>query len=71
VSAHVRVALVDGSVEVEVSDDGVGGADADHGSGLSGLRDRVEALNGRLSVESSVGAGTVVRAQVPVRTRRV
>ena len=71
VSARVRVACFDGRVEVEISDDGVGGADADHGSGLPGLRDRVEALDGRLSVESSVGEGTVVRAQLPVRSRRV
>jgi signal transduction histidine kinase len=69
-SATVRVACADGRVEVEISDDGVGGADPDHGSGLAGLRDRVEALDGRLSVESSTGEGTVVRAQLPVRSRR-
>ena len=51
---------------VEVHDDGVGGADARAGSGLRGLADRVEALGGRLEVESAAGAGTTVRARIPV-----
>jgi signal transduction histidine kinase len=51
-----------------VSDDGVGGADAD-GSGLRGLRDRVEALGGRLRVESAAGAGTRVLAEIPCNSR--
>jgi signal transduction histidine kinase len=50
---------------VEVADDGVGGADDSRGSGLRGLADRVEALNGRLRVVSPVGEGTVVRAELP------
>jgi signal transduction histidine kinase len=50
---------------VEVADDGVGGADDSKGSGLRGLADRVEALNGRLRVVSPVGAGTVVTAELP------
>jgi signal transduction histidine kinase len=49
-----------------VSDDGVGGADPGAGSGLSGLRDRVETLDGALEVASSPGRGTRVRAEVPV-----
>jgi signal transduction histidine kinase len=53
-------------VVVAVADDGVGGADPRRGSGLRGLRDRVEALGGRLSVESPVGEGTRVVAEVPV-----
>jgi signal transduction histidine kinase len=51
-----------------VSDDGVGGADAE-GSGLRGLRDRVEALGGRLRVESAPGAGTRVLAEIPCNSR--
>jgi signal transduction histidine kinase len=52
---------------VEVADDGTGGADAEGGSGLRGLRDRVETLDGRLVVDSPAGGGTVVRAELPVR----
>jgi signal transduction histidine kinase len=50
---------------VEVSDDGVGGADPTRGSGLRGLADRVEALDGVLHVESAPGAGTKIRAEIP------
>jgi signal transduction histidine kinase len=57
---------MDGRVTVEVADDGVGGADASRGSGLRGLRDRVEALGGTLSVESLPGRGTRLRAALPV-----
>jgi signal transduction histidine kinase len=60
----VRI-LRDGDVlTVEVSDDGVGGADP-HGSGLSGLRRRIEALDGTLRVASPAGGPTVVRAEMP------
>jgi PAS domain S-box-containing protein len=55
----------DGQAVVEVCDDGVGGADASAGSGLRGLADRVEALGGRLEVESEPGRGTTVRALIP------
>jgi PAS domain S-box-containing protein len=54
-----------GHTIVEVRDDGVGGAEAGNGSGLRGLADRVEALGGRLEVDSPVGAGTTVRAVIP------
>ena len=64
--ARVRVGRSDGTAQVEVVDDGVGGADARGGSGLRGLADRVEALGGRLVVSSPVGEGTAVRAQLPV-----
>jgi signal transduction histidine kinase len=50
----------------EVTDDGVGGASAANGSGLEGLSDRVAALDGRLEVESPPGAGTLVRARIPL-----
>jgi signal transduction histidine kinase len=55
-----------GRVVVEVADDGVGGADPLLGSGLRGLADRVEALNGELEVESAAGTGTTVRAVIPL-----
>jgi signal transduction histidine kinase len=64
-SAQVRVARNDGIVEVEVSDDGVGGADPEAGTGLSGLQDRVAALDGVLTVDSPRGRGTTVRARIP------
>jgi PAS domain S-box-containing protein len=61
----VRVDRTDGLARIEVSDDGVGGAAPRRGSGLSGLADRVEALGGRLALESRVGEGTTVRAEIP------
>ena len=63
--ASVRVARANGSVTVEVSDDGIGGADVGRGSGLRGLADRVEALDGHLDVDSPPGAGTRLRAEIP------
>jgi signal transduction histidine kinase len=54
--------------EIAVADDGVGGVHPEHGSGLRGLADRVEALGGRLTVASSAGNGTTVRARVPIAT---
>ncbi len=64
-TARVRVVPSNGSVIVEVSDDGIGGADPDKGSGLRGLADRVAALDGRLEVESAPGHGTTIRARIP------
>jgi len=64
--ATVAVRQVNGSVSVEVSDDGVGGADAANGSGLRGLADRVAALDGTLSLDSPAGRGTRLRARIPV-----
>ena len=63
-TVRVRVAASDASVVVEVSDDGVGGADPAAGSGLRGLADRVEALGGSLEVVSPAGAGTSLRAEI-------
>jgi PAS domain S-box-containing protein len=62
---RTRVTVGDGKVVVEVSDDGVGGADPATGSGLRGLADRVEALGGSLEVVSPAGAGTALRAVIP------
>ncbi len=64
-SVSVDVSRVDEVVVVEVVDDGVGGADPEHGSGLRGLADRVEALGGRLRVWSPAGGGTRLRAEMP------
>jgi signal transduction histidine kinase len=63
--ATVAVTRENGRVTVEVSDDGVGGADPARGTGLRGLADRVGALDGRLRVHSEPGAGTLVRADIP------
>lgn len=63
----IRVGLVDDALCIEVSDDGVGGATSDGGgSGLIGLRDRVEAVSGRLEVSSPLGEGTTLTASIPV-----
>jgi PAS domain S-box-containing protein len=64
-NVDIRVERLNGHAVVEVVDDGVGGADPLGGSGLRGLADRVEALDGRLQVESAPGRGTVVRAEIP------
>ena len=64
----VRVARANGDALVEVRDNGVGGASPDRGSGLRGLADRVSALGGRLRVESEPGAGTFIRAEIPLAT---
>jgi signal transduction histidine kinase len=63
--ALVAVTRANGQLVVEVSDDGVGGADPQQGSGLSGLAARVEAIEGRLEIESEAGRGTTVRASIP------
>ena len=64
--ARIDLTRDNGVLVVEVSDDGVGGADAGKGSGLRGLSDRVEALGGRLRVASEQGRGTTVRAELPL-----
>jgi signal transduction histidine kinase len=65
-SATVSIGRSNGSATVMVSDDGVGGADPDAGSGLRGLAARVEALNGHLDVDSPPGGGTRVTAEIPL-----
>jgi signal transduction histidine kinase len=64
-SAKVSVTHANGDVTIEVTDDGVGGADLARGSGLRGLADRVSALDGRLDVDSPPGRGTSVWARIP------
>jgi signal transduction histidine kinase len=63
--AAVAVRRENGVVTVDVTDDGIGGADAGRGSGLRGLADRVAALDGTLAVESPAGAGTHLHAEIP------
>ena len=63
--AAVSVARCDDLLAIEVVDDGVGGARPVDGSGLSGLANRVEALGGRLRVESPAGGGTRIAAEIP------
>jgi signal transduction histidine kinase len=63
--ATVRVQRENGVVIAEVSDDGVGGARLDAGSGLRGLTDRVAALDGRLALDSPPGGGTRLRVEIP------
>jgi signal transduction histidine kinase len=65
-SAQVTAWVDDGTLHVEVRDDGVGGADPG-GSGLLGLRDRVSAVGGLLHVESAPGHGTRIAARLPLR----
>jgi signal transduction histidine kinase len=62
---RIRIACVDDDVHVAVRDDGVGGAQPGRGSGLVSLKDRVDALGGRLVLQSPAGAGTVVLATLP------
>jgi signal transduction histidine kinase len=73
---HARASVVqvavdagDSTVQLTIRDDGVGGADPGHGSGLIGLRDRIEALGGKIELESPAGAGTLLRISIPVEGR--
>jgi signal transduction histidine kinase len=63
--AWVSVSQGNGRLMLEVGDDGVGGADAMRGTGLRGLADRLDAIEGRLEIESAPGHGTTVRAELP------
>jgi PAS domain S-box-containing protein len=64
--AWVHVDEDDGCLRVEIGDDGAGAADLRPGSGLQGLRDRVAAVNGTLIIDSQPGAGTILRARLPI-----
>jgi len=63
--ATVGIVRENGRLVVEVSDDGVGGADPEHGTGLRGLADRLAVLEGRLEIDSERGRGTTIRARIP------
>ena len=61
----MRVNSCDGALTLSISDDGIGGADPSRGSGIIGLKDRVEALGGTISVLSLPGHGTTLHVQLP------
>jgi signal transduction histidine kinase len=63
----IRVAQQDGLLRLEVADDGVGGADANHGTGLAGLAGRVSTVDGRLDVVSPPGGPTRITVELPMR----
>jgi signal transduction histidine kinase len=65
--ARIRAISVEHRLELEIADDGVGGAEPRRGSGLRGLDDRVTALGGTLTIDSRAGEGTTVRASLPVQ----
>jgi signal transduction histidine kinase len=66
-AVHVRVGTASGVLRLDIRDDGVGGADPARGSGLIGLRDRVEATGGTFSLKSHGGHGTHLLVELPVR----
>jgi signal transduction histidine kinase len=63
--ASVLLEREPGLLRVTVADDGVGGASMTAGSGLAGLRDRLDALDATLAIESPPGQGTTIRAELP------
>jgi signal transduction histidine kinase len=63
---HVELDTPDTVVRLAIRDDGIGGADPAKGSGLTGLRDRIEALGGTLEVTSPAGNGTTLLIEIPV-----
>jgi signal transduction histidine kinase len=63
--------LGDGAIELEIKDHGVGGADPRRGTGLIGLKDRVETLGGTISFASPAGAGTTIRVTLPASPRGI
>jgi signal transduction histidine kinase len=67
---QVGVDVQDNVLQVQISDDGVGGADSSRGSGLIGLSDRVQALGGKISISSHAGAGTKIVAELPLNNRQ-
>ena len=64
-TVDLRMVRADGELRVEITDDGVGGAQANGGAGLRGMADRVDALDGRLVVSSPRGGGTFILAELP------
>jgi signal transduction histidine kinase len=63
---HVELDAPDSGVRLAIRDDGIGGADPADGSGLTGLRDRIEAVGGTFDVTSPVGGGTTLFIEIPV-----
>jgi signal transduction histidine kinase len=65
---HVELDAHDSILQLEIRDDGIGGADPEQGSGLLGLSDRLEALGGTLELSSPAGDGTTMLIELPVET---
>jgi signal transduction histidine kinase len=67
-ASHVEVCANSGDdiLDLSIRDDGIGGADMGNGSGLIGLKDRAEALNGRLTITSPFGGGTLLHVTIPL-----
>ena len=63
----VALRLEDDMLLISIRDDGLGGANAHRGSGLTGLTDRIEALGGTVQIESPLGSGTNIGVQIPIR----
>jgi PAS domain S-box-containing protein len=62
----VSLSIEDDVLLLSIRDDGVGGADPRRGSGLTGLKDRIEALGGRIQIGSQTGSGTVIEVEIPI-----
>jgi signal transduction histidine kinase len=69
-SVRVEIEAADNGLRIDVQDDGVGGAEFARGTGLVGLRDRVEALGGRIALESKPGLGTSLSVELPLSPDR-
>jgi signal transduction histidine kinase len=67
---NIDVTCADGTLHIAVRDDGIGGADPARGSGLVGLRDRIEALGGTISLRSPKSEGTAVEITLPLADDR-
>jgi signal transduction histidine kinase len=65
-AVHVELDAPDATLQLAIRDDGIGGADPAKGSGLTGLRDRIEALGGTFNVTSPAGGGTTLLIEIPV-----
>jgi signal transduction histidine kinase len=65
--AHIAVEERDSRLHLSIRDDGDGGADPSRGSGLIGLRDRLDALDGTIEVDSRPGEGTAIVAELPMQ----
>jgi signal transduction histidine kinase len=64
----IRAHTTGASLDLLISDDGIGGADSDKGTGLIGLKDRIEVLGGRMQVDSPPGVGTTLDITIPYET---
>jgi signal transduction histidine kinase len=63
---NVSVVAEDATVHLSIRDDGIGGADVANGSGLTGLIDRVEALGGKMTIQSPARRGTSLIVNIPI-----